>query len=64
MFPVLARQLQKAGEVYVDFDYASHFAHYLMREWTELWWLTEQEPVMTEDFKARFVVDGKGGRRR
>lgn len=62
VFPALARELCRAGEVYVDFDYASHFAHYLMREWVELWWVTEQEPIMTDDFKARFVTGRRGGR--
>ena len=63
VFPGLARQLMETGEVYVDFDYASHFAHYLMREWVELWWVTEQEPTMTDDFKAHFVVGRRKGQR-
>jgi len=64
VFPELARQLRETGEVYVDYNYASHFAHYLMREWVELWWVTEQEPTMTDDFKAHFVAGVKGARRR
>jgi len=63
VFPALARKLREAGEVYVDYEYASHFAHYLMREWVELWWQAEQEPIMTDDYKAHFVIGGRGGKR-
>lgn len=56
MFPRLATELAAAGEVYVDFDYASHFAHYLMWQEHELWQRTEQEATITDDFKARFYL--------
>lgn len=56
MFPRLAERLLAAGEVYVDYDYATHFAHYLMLQEHTLWQRTEQEVHITDDFKARFYL--------
>lgn len=56
VFPRLAAELAEAGEVYVDFDYASHFAHYLMWHDHGLWQRTEQEALVTDDLKARFYL--------
>lgn len=56
VFPGLAHTLAATGEVYVPYDYASHFAHYLMWEQHELWQRTEQEALITDDFEARFYV--------
>lgn len=42
--------------MFVDYDYASHFAHYLMWERHALWQRTEQEALITDDLEARFFV--------
>lgn len=56
VFPRLADELAAAGEVYVDYDYASHFAHYLMWQKHDLWQRTEQEVLITDDMQARFYL--------
>lgn len=56
IFPRLAQKLREAGEVYVDYDFASNFAHYIMRHHYELWTLMEQQLRPTEDLRARFFL--------
>lgn len=56
IFPRLAQQLREAGEVYVDYDYAANFAHYMMRRDYELWERLEQELEPTDDLEARFFL--------
>lgn len=56
VFPRLAQKLREAGEVYVDYDYAPNFAHYMMRRHHELWQCMEQELEPTENFEARFFL--------
>lgn len=56
VFPRLAEELSATGEVYVEYDYATHFAHWLMLQQHALWQRTEQEVHITDDFKARFYL--------
>lgn len=60
MFPRWAAALRKTGQVYVPFDYATYFAHYLLREQHDLWQVTEQALEITEQYEARFFVRAGG----
>lgn len=56
VFPRLAEELRATGEVYVEYDYATHFVHWLMLQQHSLWQRTEQEALITDDFKARLYL--------
>lgn len=56
VFPKLADELAASGEVHVDYDYVSQFAHYLMWQHREVWLRTEQDLHITDDMEARFYL--------
>ncbi|MBO8140610.1 MAG: hypothetical protein H0Z37_00345 [Firmicutes bacterium] len=45
----------------MDYDYASHFALYLMHEEQDVWQQTEQDVPSTDDIRARFYLKLRGG---
>lgn len=56
VFPKLAQRLADKGELYVPYDYATHFVHWLMHTNYELWLRTEQEVAITDDNEARLYL--------
>lgn len=56
IFPRLAQQLQEAGEVHVDYDFAPNFALYMMRCHHDVWQRMEQQLEPTDDLQARFFL--------
>lgn len=59
VFPSLAETLRSQGELYVPYDYATHFVHWLMHTDHALWQRTEQEALITENYEARLFLKEK-----
>lgn len=56
IFPRLAHRLRETGEVCVDYEVATNFAHYVMLQQFDLWVRMEQQLHPTEDLRARFYL--------